>query len=29
MMYLYLVLLLFLVAYSDAGHSAEVYKWVD
>ena len=29
MMYLYLVLLWLLVAYSGAGHSAEVYKWVD
>ncbi len=29
MMYLYLVLLCLLVAYSDAGHSAEIYKWVD
>jgi len=29
MVYLYLVLLWSLVAYSDASHSAEVYKWVD
>ncbi len=29
MMYLYLVLLWLLVAYSDAGHSAEIHKWVD
>ncbi len=29
MRYLYLVLLWLLVAYSEAGHSAEVYKWVD
>ena len=28
MMYLYLVLLWLLVAYSGAGHSAEIYKWV-
>ncbi len=28
MKYLYLVLLWLLVAYSDAGHSAEIYKWV-
>ncbi len=28
-MYLYLVLLWLLVAYSDAGHSAEIHKWVD
>jgi len=29
MMYLHFVLLWLLVGYSDAGHSAEVYKWVD
>ena len=29
MMYLYLVLLWLLVAYSDAGHAAEIHKWVD
>lgn len=29
MMYLCLVLLWLLVAYSDAGHSAEIHKWVD
>jgi len=28
-MYLYLVLLWLLVAYSGAGHSAEIHKWVD